>query len=248
MALPIQPTPVRIPILNLQFELTAKDKKVLAVALASILFFGVQFALSLPITFVVTLLISTMTYLAEKYIRTDPEQQNDWFNTTFDKKELVFLSTLLILRPVILQVLFWSLGIPLPALPQEGIAQALLAQPWRMIPLATIIAPIAEEILFRGFLLEMFESAFSLLNRHTFVKLSGSAQAFCSNAAQAVIFGVIHLNRKIKEAWKIPVVAGISLFGYVSTLFKREDKTLITPIGLHSANNAGAVIYIYASS
>lgn len=248
MAIAIQPTRFRIPLTEIQIELTALDKKVLSVALASLAFFALQLSLSFPLAFAISFAITTLTYLSEKYLRTD-QQRNDWFNTNFDQKELTFWASLLILRPIIIQILCWSLGIPLPAIPQAGLAEAILAQPWRMIPIATIVAPVAEEILFRGVLLERLEDATQLLSRHTFVKLSKNTQEFCCDVIQAVVFGALHINQTIKKAMQMPLFLGLSFMGYIFALLKRENNnSLVAPAVIHSANNTGAVIGIFANS
>lgn len=234
---------IQVPILNWQIEISVQDKKILAVAIASLLFFGVQFGLSLPVTFAITFLLTGLTYLCER----NRIETEDWFNTSFDKKQLGLLAAFLILKPLILQIIFWGLGIPLPAIPQIEIAQAILSQPWKMIPLATVIAPFAEEILFRGVLLERLQDAAGFLSRHV-VDLSQNSQQHLSHAIQAIIFGALHLRRTIEEGMHIPLVLSLSLCGYLLGLLKCEDNSLISPIAVHSANNIGAVIYIFQSN
>jgi membrane protease YdiL (CAAX protease family) len=247
MAVAIRPTPIEIPFLGIRFELSALDKKILSVAIASLVFFGLQMRLSFPITLVATLVITALTYLSEKYIRTEPPQQNDWFNTNIDKKELAFFAALVLLKPLILQIVFWALGIPLSLPAQEGVVTLLLANPWRMIPIATIIAPVAEEILFRGFLLERLEDATQLLNRHTFCILSQKAGQEISNVAQALIFGAIHLKSAIKDGLEIHIFLILSYMGYLFGKMKQEKLSLIPPMVLHAANNTGFVAHLFAT-
>lgn len=247
MSLAIRPTLIRIPLLNIEFELSARDKKVMAVALASLLLFGLQLGLSLSMTLAITFLTTVLTYLSEKYIRTEPQQQNDWFNTDFNKKQMTFLVVFLLLRPLIIQIVCLAFGIPLPFVPQVELVQMLLSRPWVMIPIATIIAPIGEEILFRGFLLERLEDVTHLLNRHKICSLSATAQQEISNIAQAIIFGAIHLRKKIQEGWKFPVFFVLSVIGWGFGEFKRKDRTLLSPMAIHSANNASAVIHVFAT-
>jgi membrane protease YdiL (CAAX protease family) len=244
MQVPVLTRSYRTPILDFRFDLTVRDKKVLAVALATLVFLGLQMGVSLPIAFVACCFTSALTYLGEKYIRISPEQQNDWFNVKFDKKLMTFWSAFAILRPIIIRIVCLALGIPLPGMAQEGVVKAILSRPWFMIPLATVIAPIVEEILFRGFLMERFEDLTHLLNRHKICRLSASVQQKISNLAQAIIFGAIHLRNKIEEGMALPIFFALSLHGYVAGMFKKKDQSLISPIVTHSANNIGAVIQI----
>ena len=233
---------VSIPLLDWQIEISVQNKKILAVAIASILLFGLQMALSWPITFAITFALMGLTYLFERN-RTETQ---DWFQTDFDKRQLLALTSFLILKPFILQILFWSLGIPLPGIPQVELARAIFEHPWRMIPIATLSAPFAEEVLFRGFLLERLQDIAQFCS-HYCIHLSKSVQDHLSNAVQAVIFGAIHLRRAVEEGMEMPLLLLLSGMGFLFGLFKKEDNTLISPIAIHSANNIGSVIYIFQS-
>jgi membrane protease YdiL (CAAX protease family) len=244
MTAAVQPNHVSVPFFNIQFELSARDVKVLAVALASIAFFAFQYGLSWPVSFVVSFSIAALTYFSEKYIRTEADQQNDWISTDFNQNRLIFWSSLLVIRPLIIQVFCWCLGVPLPAFPQVALADAIISQPWKMIPMAMILAPIAEEVLFRGFLQERLEDIAHLLNRHTFVQLSKKTRDLFCDLIQSVVFGALHINNKIEEALKWPLLISLSAFGYFLSCLKRDKKTLVWPVAIHSANNAGAVIHV----
>ncbi len=223
----IRPTTIRIPHTRIEIPLTALNKKILAVALATLVLFGLQLGFSLALTLGATVLCTTLTYLSEKYLR---KEENDWFNTKFDKKEMLFWTLLLILKPIIIQIVFFALGIPLPVMPQVELVQRILARPWFMIPMATIIAPIAEEILFRGFLLEQFEN---LTQTKTL-----------ANVMQSLVFAGAHRS-KVQAPWQIPVFLALSLLGYAFGKIKQDDKSLISPVAIHSANNIGSVIHIF---
>lgn len=246
MSLAIQSIKFRIPILEKTIELKAVDKKVIAVALGSLAFFALQLGLSLTVSLALSFTFTVITHLSEKFLRTEEHQKNDWFNTSFDYKEIGFYSALLLLRPLIFQVVCWSLGIPLPIPPQTEVVSLILSQPWKMIPMVSIMAPITEEILFRGFLMERLEDAAQLLNRHTFVKLSQKTQDRVVNLIQAIVFGAVHLGRKIQDGAQIPVFLILSLWGYVFGEAKQNQKTLFAPMIFHSANNSSALFYIFS--
>lgn len=238
-------TSVRVPFVNWVVEITPLHKKVAAVAIGTLLLLGVQLGFSLAVTMACTCLFMVLTALSEKYLRSGGD---DWLNLNFSKKEVAFISAFLVLRPFLIQIVCWALGIPIPILPQTGIAELVLSRPWRVIPLATVVAPIAEEIFFRGFLLERFEDAMVLLSRWKVIQLSKESQKEIANVCQAVIFGAVHLRQKIEDGFKFPVFLGLSLAGYIFGKMKRQEKGLIPPMIVHSANNSGAVIQILLSA
>ncbi|MBX7067467.1 MAG: CPBP family intramembrane metalloprotease [Parachlamydiales bacterium] len=222
----IPATHFRIPLTNYEFTITAQQKKVVAVALASLALFVLQLSLSIGLALLLTAVITVLTHFC-------PRNDTDWFNTQFDLKTIGFLSGFLILKPLIIQAFFWALGIPLPPIAQEGIAEMILSAPWKMIPLASIVAPFSEEILFRGFLLERLED----------LQLGETL----SMLGQSFIFGAVHLNKSIQEGMQIPVFAVLSFMGYIFGRLKKEENSLLAPMAIHSANNIGACVHVLLS-
>ncbi|MGB7979099.1 MAG: CPBP family intramembrane glutamic endopeptidase [Chlamydiales bacterium] len=225
----------QIPIPGIQFAFTAQHKKILAVALASIALFVFQLGFSLPIACGISLFTSALTWLSEKYLRTE---KNDWFNTDFDKQRLAFWATLILLKFLIIYIFYWSLGVPFPIMPPSDFAKTVLANPWRMISLAAIVAPVAEEILFRGFFIERLEDIGLLLNRHTFIQLGKRTTDFCIDVIQALVFGAAHLKN----------ILAPSFMGYVFSLWKRKQNTLIAPMVIHSAHNISVLFHCFTSA
>lgn len=234
----------RIPYTNVEFIMTPLDKKILSTALACILLFGVQFCYSWPITFFISCLVCSVTFIFERAV---DREKTDWFNIKVDKTQMAFMAGLLILKPLIIYAFCWSLGIPLPGIPQEGIKALVLQKPLKMFLMCSFCAPFSEEVLFRGVLQERLEDFAHILNRHTCIKISRKVQEVFSTLVQAIIFGACHLNRKIEEGMKIAVFTSISFLGFIFTKIKSESKSLIPSITYHSANNMGAVIHILNS-
>lgn len=197
-----------------------------AAALASLALFVLQLGLSIGLALGLTVTITVLTHI---FARPD----TDWFNTGFDVKTIGFVSGFLILRPLIVQAFCWALGIPLPPIAQEGLAKMILEEPWKMISIASIVAPFSEEILFRGFLLERLEDM-------------GLGNTM-SNAVHALIFGAVHLKSAIQDGMELFVLGILSFMGYVFGEIKREENSLLAPMAIHSANNIGACAYVLLS-
>ena len=235
------PNLVRVPYTNIEFVLTPLDKKVMATALACILLFGVQFCFSCPMTFLITCAITSVIFIFEQAI---DREKTDWFNTEIRETLLVCVASILILKPLIIYAFCWALGLPLPGFAQERIKELFLNQPLRTILISCISAPFSEEILFRGVLEERLEDFGHLLNRYTALRVSQQVRDIFTGIAQGLIFGACHLNRKIKEGMKTFVFFTISWMGGIFSVIKRNEKSLIPSITLHSTNNIGVAIYI----
>lgn len=235
-----------VPFFKAPIELTVRDQKVVAVALASLAFFSLQWGLSWTAAMGLSVVLSTVTYLSERFVRSEPGQSMDWFNVDYNMKEMNSLVGFLLLRPIVIQIACWALNLPFPTFAQKELSHLIITRPWRMIPIVAGVAPVAEEILFRGFLLERFEDGLTLIHRHV-VSLSRDLRDEVANVSQAVIFGALHLRRKIKEGWKWPTMAILSLVGYVNGYFKKRDESLLTPIAIHAANNTSVLAYLFAT-
>lgn len=98
-----------------------------------------------------------------------------------------------------------------------------LQSPWLMFTTAVIIAPIFEEIVFRGIILK------GLLNRG----VSPTVSIWIS----ALLFGFIHGN-----PWQF---VGATMLGFALGLIYHQTKTLFIPILLHALNNGLAFALIY---
>lgn len=232
-----QITRIHLPFIKPEIQITAHHKKILAVALATFALLALQMGISLSIAFAVTCVTTTLTYFSKN--------KGDWFNTDFDWKQATFLTGFLFLRPLIIHVVCSVFGFPLPLIPQEGLVELIYSKPWKMIPIATIVAPVAEEILFRGFLLERLEDLAGWVNRHV-VKLGSETRKTVADVVQAVLFGAVHLRSKIQEGMQIPILITLSAFGYLAAFFKRQDQSLLSPMVVHSANNASTLLFIFS--
>lgn len=204
-------------------SLSVPDKKVVAVAIASIAFLVVQMGISLtvalPFSFAVTVLTSFCL-----------NEGSDWFNLNFDWKTTGYIIGFLFLRPLISVAVHLIFGWPFAGVAQEGVEQLILSSPLSMMAMAGVIAPFTEEVLFRGVLMESLENL-------------GCGETL-SNLLQAGLFGAVHLNQKIQEGMQIPIFLLLSAMGYFFAVQKRENGSLLSPIAIHSANNFSSCGFI----
>lgn len=85
--------------------------------------------------------------------------------------------------------------------------------------LVTVIAPVAEELLFRGYI---------------FTALRGWAGVWGAAALTGLLFGAIHLDPNRPVGFLVP----LAVFGFVLCLLYQRTGSLLPCIALHSINNA----------
>lgn len=103
----------------------------------------------------------------------------------------------------------------------------LMKDPFALIIMTVVLAPILEEILFRGILMK------GLLNNGT--------RPVTAIVLSAFIFGVVHFN-----PWQF---AGAFLLGLVLGLVYYKTKSLLMPVLLHAFNNlVSAMLMLYSDS
>ena len=218
-------------------------QKAAAVGLACILFFGVQWCCSWTLATGIALGCSAITVLSEAFLRKDDAQNTDWTNRDFDRRELLLQVAL---RLSVLPALV-GLTTAFGALPLQAIATHILAGNKKIILLVALIAPIVEEIIFRGFVQERLEDLATLVDRHLY-SLSKTVKDRFSMIAQSLLFGSVHITggQVAKQSGKIVVFCATSFLGAIFTQAKKEDRSLLSPIALHSSQNTGVVLGLLA--
>ncbi|MBA2792746.1 MAG: CPBP family intramembrane metalloprotease [Thermoleophilaceae bacterium] len=86
-----------------------------------------------------------------------------------------------------------------------------------------VVAPVAEEIFFRGFFYRALRSRFSI---------------FAAAALDGLVFGVIHYNFEGAEA--LLLLPPLALLGFIFCLVYEKTGSLFPVIGMHAFNNAVA--------
>jgi membrane protease YdiL (CAAX protease family) len=144
---------------------------------------------------------------------------------------------------LILVPIFIGLSIAMGTAPMQNVVVQLMNRNVRMIFLVTVSAPIAEEILFRGFLQERIEDVITLVGR-VICPVSKAVKKYVSLFLQAVVFGLVHIPGKqvVETAKKIHVFIAITITGLWLGWRKNKDKSLLSPIAIHASQNTGVVL------
>lgn len=215
--------------------LSPQAKKIAAVAVASLIFFHVQWGLSLKSSIALTLLCCTLTHLSKRYLSHHTEI--NWFNTEFRKKALVFWSVVFLLQPLFWHILF------LPTVRSRKAQHPPVLMDFPPLKLfivpsikSVIVGPIIEEILCRGWLLERLEETVFLISRHI-VQVPKQKQAKIANSIQALIFALGHWNNNNFRFFLLPKLAT----GYLLARMKNQHETLIISMVAHSMLNFSVI-------
>jgi len=214
-------------------------QKIAMVAIACLMLFGFQLSCSLMASTAIAFTCSAITLLSETFLRKNDPKNCNWLKHDFDKKQMMKEVALrLILVPIVLGV-----SIAMGTAPMQNVVVQLMNGNVRMIFLATICAPIGEEILFRGFLQERIEDIITLLGRVIY-PVSKTVKKYASLFLQAVVFGLVHIPGKqvVETANKIRIFVSITVAGLWFGSRKNKDKSLLSPIAIHGSQNTGVVL------
>lgn len=216
--------------------------KTVAVAAATLVFISVQFSYSVSLGGCLALATSSLTILSEKFIR--PLDINykstNWINTEisdYKKAELKLEARFrLVLLPIVVACLYGFIF-----LPAQGVMLAIQSFHLRTIILAILVAPISEEILFRGFLQERIEDAALLANRYI-IKINAEDAKAVAQLSQSIIFGAMHIvgNQVSSLAGNIYTFVITGILGFrLSWIKNNTNGSLLPSIGMHMAHNTG---------
>lgn len=230
---------------------SAQSRKVIAVALACLVCFSVQWGMSWGRAVAISLGCAGSTLLSEVTLRNGASPLNgDWFNgSDVEGRELfkclIVWAAVVILVTVVLRRRNGEMD------PAQAVAREILRGDIRTIGMATLIAPVTEEILFRGFMRERLEDILLLMNRCLPIASDGVCEKI-SLVAQALVFGAIHVvgNQVIRVGRKIPVFCMTALMGFrlglCSEMFSGR-RSLLPSIAVHSAHNTSLTIGLLIS-
>jgi len=192
---------------------------------------------SLASAFPVTASLTFITFLSEKYLRhRAPHLQTNWISTEHMHKKALgaYVIFCLVFISKVAKETFRAIT--------KGqqvalfIFAAVKAGNLYIILLATVIGPILEEIVFRGFLQERVEDFFYLVSY--VIPIPVKAQQGIACIVQAVLFGAIHMpGNALKYIGTIFLFTGIP--GLIAGIVKNTDQSLLSPMIVHTAHNTG---------
>lgn len=214
--------------------------KVTFVAAATLAFFVLQISCSLTFGCGMALIVSTLTLFSEKVIRPlNPDfTSSNWINTEIDKAELkndVFIR--LVYGTLLATIVYGTIFSPM-----QAVAVAISALHLKTILLATIIAPLAEEILFRGFLQERIEDSLIVINLFV-IEIKADKIKKLASYTTSFIFGYLHIvgDQVVSVAKKILIFIAATLMGKIHSDLKNENNESLLPcIATHMAQNTAS--------
>lgn len=230
---------------RVQFE------KVTGVAVASILLFGFQLSLSTAAVVKITCVCSVLTVLSEKSLRAEDEQKS-WFDVySINKDALKGQIVFMLIVQTIVGVALTLLNIA----PPQTVAQLIAQRNMRLIAMAIVVAPIAEELFFRGFVMERIEDAVILFNRYVYpiypkhgylnepekhIRVAIRHSAIC-HLGQAMIFGAMHIRATQTKLANSVIFVATTLIGRILSSVKMKTGALMNPMIAHSIHNGSMV-------
>ncbi len=227
--------PIKKSVSHSFLTLSETQEKTLAVALASFAFLTLQFGLSSLTAGYYALSLAAVTLLSQETLRNGSTslECKRWFDLSkLNTEDLKDFGIHVSVTALFTGIFFNAAKIG----PIQEIGAFLASGNPYFFLLAIVIAPITEEILFRGFLRERVEDTLFLTNRYIF-SVSASTQKKIAHIAQALLFGAVHLQFKSIQT-DLFIFAITSNIGYKLMKIEDEAGTIYQSICTHSLVNA----------
>jgi len=221
--------------------------KITMIALASLVFFSLQMQTGFILSLQITALVTGAVYLLENTLRPSKSIENAWVSLSsihYDKLTLFMLS-LKVYQCLKACLLFGRIQ----SIPFQKIASDIARLDLKMMSISLIIAPVVEEILFRGFLQEQFLNLLTLCNKYI-VPVSEKMQKITAIALQSLLFSSMHIffGQTLGLSSTIIVLSETFLMGLIHGDLAMTQKTLIIPMALHALSNLHSTICILSKS
>lgn len=209
-------------------------KKTVYIGLASDCIFGSSIAVT-----------SMVANLAMSYL-IPPAENNTWFNTKYAFKQLTCKDMksfykMIAIRTAIMLILPAFFGInPFGAQHvMKFVSDALKTSNYQIllywIAKICVIAPVTEEIFFRGFIQEKISDIQVCLKGKQALTIQTD---ICNRVnLQAILFGLAHYSPK--NSCNVFIVLVTGLIGRFLGEVKENTKDLWAPIGMHASHNSG---------
>lgn len=212
-------------------------EKVAGVAIGCIILFGFQMACSSTTVAKIAFSCSALTLLAEKCLRSENDQKS-WFKfSSVDMEAVGKHLTAAFTVQIIAGIVFRVLNIQI----FQAVAKLIAQRHMIIIILAIVAAPISEELVFRGFVMERIEDAATLCNRYI-CKIHPETQKNIANFGQAILFGAVHINAMQSKLANMIIFAGAGLGGFIVGKVKTLNNSILQPMMHHSIHN-GALVF-----
>lgn len=228
---------------------TYQVRKVISVALGILAFFALQFGFSLIAAGAISLACASVCLLSEVWLRPMQKQKCDWFSFEEMNKTsvMIHVALRLTLLPAIIAFSTASGNLPL----QRVALQIMAFNPW-VIFLANIVAPLAEEIVFRGFIQERFEDLVYLIDLYLYSfpdNMKIMIKSGLSISATGIFFGYLHIiGDQVRDlSMKMIVFLQITLTGLFYSYLKNRDNSLLSTMGIHFSQNGGVTLGLLSS-
>lgn len=116
---------------------------------------------------------------------------------------------------------------------------------WLFAFLGVVVAPVLEELVFRGFVYNMLRTSMRS-ERWLKVLRSHHVVDFMAGLVSAAIFGLFHMNWSDPSHLNWPALPVYMVTGMILSELYRRSGTLYAPMMLHAMNNLAVVILTYA--
>lgn len=211
--------------------------KVVSVGIASFAFLTIQMGAPIAFAGTTAVFFCSTTFLSEWFIKDGTNTlsfSSKWFSTDrFNAKEIGLFILVALSANGVAGLIFTALGIS----NGQHVSQLLKTGNWHIIGIAVLVAPICEEILFRGFLKDRIQDVCYLTNRYIY-RLSDDASDLFPIVGQAIIFGLGHMNSLQSTAANIFLFATTTGMGILQGI----EQSLLTPIVRHMTINSAVTL------
>lgn len=231
------------------FEKIKVDKALLTkiglVSLSTFTFLSLQVSTSKAFKFKLSFFTGATTYIGEKIF--PKNYTEDWLKKSFDTACKVTLVVLLYYFSDFLHTIL--LPIEKNGSFLQKVSEEIAKRDLFTLALSVFIAPITEEILFRGYLEERTHDVLSLISRYIY-PMSQNIRSEITRLFSSTAFGLMHITSSQVEGVKRKIVVffDTALSGYFSSLMKQNHNQLITSITVHCINNVSCILRILKSA
>lgn len=215
--------------------------KITLVSLSTFTFLSLQFTATNAFKYKMSFFTGATTYICEKFF--PKNYTDDWLKNSFDTACKVTLVVLLYYFSDFLHTIL--LPIEKNGSFLQKVAEEIAKRDLFTLTLSVFIAPITEEILFRGYLEERTHDVLSVISRFIY-PISQNIRSEITRLFSSTAFGLMHITSSQVEGIKSKIVVffDTALSGYFGSIMKQNHNQLITSITVHCINNASCVLRI----